>query len=142
MKLVKFTQISKIYAEVLMSLCYTLGEDIVKADIQIAKQIFESSDELREVIKSPTFSYKQKFEIIDEIFKNKINTQIVLFIKQLIEKNRFDEFDTIIMAFTEKLNQANNIQEITVTSAIELNNDFKKRIIDNSFFYLFNIAVA
>lgn len=129
MKQTKITQISKIYADVLMSLENKISLDTVHNDINTVKDVLDNSSDLRDFVINPLIPDFKKSETIDEIFKNNISDSVILFLKQLIEKKRFSELNEIVKAFEYKLNEKNNIKEITVTSAINLNDDFKRRII-------------
>ena len=51
------------------------------------------------------------------------------FLKILIDKKRFQEFSQIRAAYINKLNKINNIQPVSVTSAVELTDEQKKNII-------------
>lgn len=115
----------------------TYADSLIKADenfelilndlIEI-KEIISQSDEFNNVMENPSIQNETKFEIIDEIFKNKINDKLVNFLKILVEKNRFNEFNQIIQAYSNKTDNINNIKRVEVISAIDLTEDQKSRI--------------
>ena len=48
----------------------------------------------------------------------------------LIEKNRFDELNQIIAAFSSDVDEINNIKRVEVVSAVEVSDDRKQRLIE------------
>ena len=104
-------------------------DDILK-NIDSVREICKTSKDLSDVLKNPTISDDVKYSIIDEVFKQDINEKIIDFIKVLIEKKRFGELDGICEAYRDELDKINNLQRVSVTSAVELNGDMKQRIID------------
>lgn len=115
----------------------TYADSLIKADenfeqilndLNEIKEIISQSDEFNNVMENPSIQNEIKFEIIDEIFKNKINDKLVNFLKILVEKNRFNEFNQIIQAYSNKTDNINNIKRVEVISAIDLTEDQKSRI--------------
>lgn len=76
---------------------------------------------------NPAIDLNVKFSILDEIFKNKIDDKVLQFIKILTEKNRLVELEEIRDAYNEKVNEANNIKLVEITSAIELKEEFQNK---------------
>ncbi len=104
-------------------------DDILK-NIESVKEICDSSKELTDVLINPALSDETKYSIIDEVFKKDISVKIIDFLKVLIEKKRFAEFNGIVEAYKNELDKINNIQRVSVTSAVLLNDDMKQRIIE------------
>lgn len=119
---------SKIYADSLMKI--NLREDEVMSDLSLVSETTAKSKDLSSVIYNPSINNNIKFEIIDEIFKDKIQKEILSFIKILIEKNRFQELESIINAYQSLCDIKNNTKRAKVVSAIELNDKYKKDIIN------------
>lgn len=119
---------AKIYADSLIK--SGLENDIVISNLNLLKEIIASSTDLEKTILNPTISAKIKMDILNEIFKDKLNDKIKNFIKILIEKDRFSELDVIIEAYLEEVDKINNVQKIQIISAVSLNDIQKKQIID------------
>ena len=51
------------------------------------------------------------------------------FLKLLVEKNRFGEFDSIVTSFNEFLDKKSNKKNVEVISPIELNFETKSNIL-------------
>lgn len=121
---------AKIYSEALINLAQdnVLGYEQINNNLDIISQILNMSEDLKSVLKSPVISEDAKKEIATEVFAKDIHPEMLNFIKILIEKKRFNEFDEIKADFTNRLDKINNIQTVEIISAVELNEDYKSNI--------------
>ena len=86
-----------------------------------------SNEELYSVMKSPLVGKEEKKKLVESIFEDEVNTQIVNFLKIIIDKERFIALREIEKEFNILLKEKNNILEGIAISAIsmetsELNN--------------------
>lgn len=132
MKNIQISLTAKNYADALVQLGQdkTMPYEEILNNLSFIKDVCKNSIELEMILDNPAVSNENKFSIIDEIFNGRINSKIIEFLKILIEKKRFKEFDGIIAAFSNEVDKINNMQRVEVTSAIALNNEHKKRIIE------------
>lgn len=103
-------------------------EDLSK-DLATVSEILETSRDLRLTLENPTVSEEVKSQIIEEVFKNEVHPQVVSFLKVLIDKNRFSEFSQIKADYEIKLDDVNKIQAVEITSAVELSEEYRERIL-------------
>lgn len=103
-------------------------EDLSK-DLATVSEILETSQDLRLTLENPTVSEEVKSQIIEEVFKNEVHPQVVSFLKVLIDKNRFSEFSQIKTDYEIKLDDVNKIQAVDITSAVELSEEYRERIL-------------
>ena len=103
-------------------------EDLSK-DLATVSEILETSQGLRLALENPTVSEEVKSQIIEEVFKNEVHPQVVSFLKVLIDKNRFSEFSQIKADYEIKLDDVNKIQSVEITSAVELSEEYRERIL-------------
>lgn len=103
-------------------------EDLSK-DLTTVSEILETSQDLRLTLENPTVSEEVKSQIIEEVFKNEVHPQVVSFLKVLIDKNRFSEFSQIKADYEIKLDDVNKIQSVEITSAVELSEEYRERIL-------------
>lgn len=103
-------------------------EDLSK-DLATVSEILETSQDLRLTLENPTVSEEVKSQIIEEVFKNEVHPQVVSFFKVLIDKNRFSEFSQIKADYEIKLDDVNKIQAVEITSAVELSEEYRERIL-------------
>lgn len=113
------------YAEAL----FETGETFT-SDLELIQEVMKSSHDFMHIMSNPAIDLNVKYSILDEIFKNKIDEKVLQFVKILADKGRLGEFDEILTAYKERVNEANNVKLVEITSAIELNEDLKTRIIN------------
>lgn len=130
---------AKIYSDALVQLGQdnVMSFDEILSNLKMVFEVCKNSKDLYSVLENPSISLESKFAIIDEIFSDSINAKIVDFLKIIIEKKRFFEFEQIIYAFENALDEINKIKRISIISAIELNDD-KKQIVTEKLRQKFN----
>lgn len=100
------------------------------SDLNTVLDVINSSKEFELTMLNPSVSLQIKYEIIDEIFKKELNEKVLNFIKILVEKNRFNELNQIIQAYSNELDEMNNIKRVEVVSAVELSDEQKQKTIE------------
>ena len=130
-----FEQISlaaKNYADALVQVAQDgkASYDELTSGLRDISDTFDASNDLREVLINPTIKDDVKIEIIESIFDGKINSYLINFLKVLITKKRINEFSEIYRDFIDKLNEINDIQPVTIISAVDLSEDYKKTILN------------
>lgn len=103
-------------------------EDLSK-DLATVSEILETSQDLRLTLENPTVSEAVKSQIVEEVFKNEVHSQVVNFLMVLIDKNRFSEFPQIKADYEIKLDDVNKIQSVEIISAVELSEEYRERIL-------------
>lgn len=128
----KISQSAKTYAEALIKTAQDniLTYNDILTDLETTKAIINSSVDLKNILLTPAVSVEQKTEIIEDVFKNQINPYTINFLKILADKKRFNEFDAIIEAYKHETDEINGIKRVEVISAIDLSDDYKKKISD------------
>ena len=119
-------QTDRIYAQALLELDIDktqLLNELIEID-----NVFSSSNELVEILENPTINISQRIEILDLIFKNKIEEKLYKFLTILVEKNRINNFKEILKCYTEQYNELNNIKSVKIVSAIKLEENEKQKI--------------
>jgi len=116
------SEISKNYAKALVE----SASDSAKSDLYLKQlneilETIDSSEDLNVVLSNSSVSAFKKIEIIDEIFGGKIEQKLLNFLKILIEKNRFNELNSIVAAYKQIIEKQNNKKTVEIISPIELN---------------------
>lgn len=99
-------------------------------DLNTVFEVMNSSKEFELTMLNPSVSLQVKYDIVDEIFKKELDEKVLNFVKILIEKNRFNEFSQIIQAYSDVLDEANNVKRVEIVSAIELSDTQKQKTIN------------
>lgn len=100
------------------------------SDLLTVNEVINCSKDFELTMLNPSISLQTKYEIIDEIFKKDLNEKVLNFIKILVEKNRFNEFEQIIQAYSNEQDELNNIKRVEVVSAVELSENQKQKTIE------------
>ncbi len=126
----RISTISRNYAKALMEIA-TEQKSYEKIEKQLNEilEVLESSNDLQIVMTNSSISTKEKIEIIDTIFNKKIDTKLLNLLKILVEKNRFNELNSIQIAYKELVNKQANKKTVEVFSPIELNFENKSNVL-------------
>lgn len=121
--------IAQRYSQALMELA---EEDLTKEDIfsQISdiQTSVNNSEDLQKIMFSPVVSDDEKKNLVTNIFSKTINQTILNFLKLLIDKDRFNIFNSIVKEYRSEINKEKGLLDIKVTSAIELNDNEKAMV--------------
>lgn len=122
--------ISDRYSNALVSLAQEgkLTYEKISTDLNLVKEILTQSKDLEECLTNPVISVEDKKEILDKVFAQEIDALILNFLKVLVDKNRFDAFQEVLNSFNKALDDINNISRVTVTSAVEMSEESKKKL--------------
>lgn len=127
----KISLISKNYANALIEISKQDDSfENFKTQLQQVSDTINSSNDLKLVMDNSSVSYINKIEIIENIFKDKIDLRILNLLKILIEKNRFDEFDSITQAYCEIADNFERKKDVEIISSVELEIDIKGKILN------------
>jgi len=100
----------------------------VAKDADLIFSAFESSKELRLVMKSPVIKSSEKKNVLSKIFENKISKETESFLEFVVEKGREDIFFDIFKEFINLRNKKEGILRARIVSAVELDDSLKKKI--------------
>ena len=124
-------QISKsayIYADSLIQT--DIERNVVSDNLNVISSIINSSVDLRKIMINPTAALDKKYEILEEVFKNQIDERIINFLKVLVSKNKFGEFEQIKEAYFKINDDINNIKRVDIISAVELSEEQKSKTLE------------
>jgi len=117
------------YAKALLSLASDQNTaDIVGNDMKLIANTLATSKDLSEALQSPVIPSSIKKSTLLEVFKNSNITTNNL-IDTLISNNRINILGDIAVKYGALLDQSKGIQVATVTTAVALTDDLKKRVL-------------
>lgn len=121
--------ISKNYAKALSD---SAGNDFESLKSQFADilDVLLSSNDLQIVMANYSITINKKFDILDDVFRGKIDERLLNLLKILVGKNRFNEIFSIYDEFSKIIDERSNKKTVQIVSSIELNDGIKNRIID------------
>lgn len=104
--------------------------DKVLDDLLFVKTTFEENKELEILIHQPFVSKIHKTNIVDKIFKDRVEKITLDLVNLLIEKNRDEIIDDIYDEYHELYLEHKKIAVVTVTSAVVLDEHTTNRIVN------------
>ena len=126
----RVSSISKIYAKALMDIATENNSyDSILNQLQEIKAVLDNSEDLMVVLANASIATAKKIEIINDVFAGKVDNGVLNFLKLIIEKNRFNEFEFIINSYSEMLDQKANKKIVEIVSAVKLNFEAKTNVL-------------
>ncbi|MEG1311703.1 MAG: F0F1 ATP synthase subunit delta [Romboutsia sp.] len=97
-------------------------------ELNVVVEIIKSNKDFYNILKSPLVSKREKKELIENIFTDKISTSLNNFFKIIIDKDRISIIENIVKSYKTLLNEKNNIMEGIAISAVSMTNDEIKQL--------------
>lgn len=118
------SQVARRYAEALFDLAQEEDSlDNIYTEITQLNGVLKENKNLYDVFRSPFISKDEKKSLAKEIFEDKVSKNVKNFLLVLIDNGRTTQLNSIVLAYKELLNEAYNIQEGEVISAIKLSQE-------------------
>ena len=126
---IKNLKVAKRYA---LAFAESSISDIDKAvsDMKLIKELIFENEELKTFFLHPVVSLKDKKDTIEEAFKSKLSGTSFNFIETLLDESRFGIFNTIYEVFLKESERLRNIERVEVTSAVEIEEKEKTKLVD------------
>lgn len=99
------------------------------ADLELLTATLNSHRELRNILSQPFLSKTKKEAIINRIFEGEISDKTLNFIRLMLEKNRYEIISDIIIPYREIYNIYKNIAEVTITTAVKIDEPMQQKLI-------------
>lgn len=126
----KLILVSKRYCDALFALAKDDNElDTFSCDLNSINETFKENKELLDMLEHPTISRTDKKDILNAVFDGHVSQNVLNFLNLLIDRNRMFAFGAIVHLFNEKFNEKCNIMRVEVTSAIELDDETRNKLI-------------
>ncbi|MEQ8903665.1 ATP synthase F1 subunit delta [Ekhidna sp.] len=100
--------------------------DNVKEDMDVFLAVCEENKDFALMLKSPIISHLKKAEILKKIFTGKVNELTLQAFDIVTRKNRESLLDKIAEEFLHLYNVKKGLEEVSVTTSIELDADMRK----------------
>ena len=98
-------------------------------DMKLVKKTFSNNIELKHMVDSRVIKNSVKLSSLNLIFKNLGSLSISL-IRVLFENNRMNILDVVALKYIERYKDFKGIQSATVTTAVPLNNELEKQVLE------------
>jgi len=103
--------------------------DVLFKDFKYVLEVIEVSKDFKTFIRSPLIHENTKIKVIDELLPGKVSELTMTFLHFLVKKGRADLIIDIIAQYEKLYNIHNKRIKVDATSAIELNDEAKAKIV-------------
>ncbi|RKD31532.1 F0F1 ATP synthase subunit delta [Thermohalobacter berrensis] len=121
--------VSKRYAEALFEVALEMDKlDNFKEEISDISNVFESEEKLKIVFEHPKLSKKEKKDIVDSIFKDRVSQEILNLLYIIIDKGRERYITEIKKEYIKLYNEEKNIVEAVAITAVPMAEEEKVKL--------------
>lgn len=123
--------VSKTYGEALFELALEQQNlSAIIEEVAVVRQAFKENPDLYKLLNHPKIDKEEKLSVIQNIFKGRVSDTLVGFLVIVIQKDRYNDLDSILEYFECKVKEYKNIGVATVVSAMDLSEEQKQKITD------------
>ena len=120
-------KVAKRYAAALIESSNDFLDEVLE-NLKLVDELIFQNNELKTFFLHPVVSLKDKKDVIDSVFKGKINEITYNFLGTLLDENRFIIFRSILELYKKQTEKIKNMQRVQVVSAVGLDEDAKNRL--------------
>jgi len=119
------------YANAVLNLARQDGLlDAVDKDLAAVRALLEKHPEITHLVLNSTITQAEKEDFLGKIFGTSIAPLTLRFMKLLVKKNRFQEFEGIQEVFHRLFEKERGVQQVTAISARPLSAEAQKKLQD------------
>jgi F-type H+-transporting ATPase subunit delta len=123
--------ISKTYGDALFDIAVENNKtDVFFEEVKGLKQIFTENPELSKFLGHPDIELSEKVTVVENVFQGRISDEIVGLMRIVVTKGRASQLMSILDYFIAKTKEFKKIGVASVSSAAELSDVQKKKIVD------------
>lgn len=123
--------VAKVYSDALFDLALENKQlEQVAEEVQVLKDALAQNTELLQYLNHPKVSNEEKIQTIENIFKGRFSDTTVGFLVIIVTKGRYNELRGILDYFLNEVREYRKIGKASVTSATELTEDQKQKVVD------------
>ncbi len=116
--------VAKRYAKALLDIAMEHQTvDAFEEQLVLVTETIEAHDELRRVFLHPQIAPENKKALIDQVFKNDLNKDVLNLIKLLVDKQRENIISDLKTEYIAMANAERGVVEMTVTTAQPLDDE-------------------
>jgi F-type H+-transporting ATPase subunit delta len=123
--------ISKTYGDALFDIAVENNKtDVFFEEVKGLKQILTENPELSKFLGHPDIELSEKVTVVENVFQGRISDEIVGLMRIVVTKGRASQLMSILDYFIAKTKEFKKIGVASVSSAAELSDVQKKKIVD------------
>ena len=98
--------------------------------LQTIKEVIGNSEEFKELLSSPAIPKEERVKIVEDSFGGRVHEDLVAFLCVLTQKGHIRDIDECFEVFDEIYKESAKKSTAYVTSAVELDDATKERLVD------------
>lgn len=139
--------VSKTYGDALFEVALESGQvDSYLDEVRAVKTAMDENPELFKLMSHPKIVKEEKIKIIEDIFAGKVSGELVGLLRMIVDKGHFEEMDSVLDYFIDRVKEYKNIGTAYVTTAMELSDSQKaaveKRLLETTKYVKFEMHYA
>lgn len=139
--------VSKTYGDALFEVAVESGQlDVYWDEAKAVKAAMDENPELFKLMSHPKIVKEEKVKIIEDIFAGQVSRELVGLLRMIVEKGHFDEIDSVLDYFDDRVKEFKNIGTAFVTTAMELSEvqraAVEKRLLETTKYVKFEMHYA
>jgi F-type H+-transporting ATPase subunit delta len=100
--------------------------DAIESQLRIIAESLYEHEDLRRVLMHPQVSVENKKELVNKLFEHQAGVEVLNLLRLLIDRKREAILDEVLVAFTHMANEKRGILDVTVTTAVALEEQEKQ----------------
>ena len=121
--------VSKTYGDALFELAVESGQvDEMLDEARSIQQILHEDNELSKLMNHPKIVKEEKIEILEQIFKGRVQAEITGLMRMLVSKGHYGEMESVFAYFIDQVKEYKNIGTAYVTAPMPLSDSQKEQI--------------
>lgn len=120
------TEVQREYGGALWLLASDEGcADAILEDVRALQRLLADEPAYLRLICAPNILLEDRLRLLDEAFRGKVHTYVLNFMKLLTERRHFAALPDCLAEYCRRYDEANNIENVTVVSAVPLTREQK-----------------
>ena len=121
--------VSKTYGDALFELALENNQlDSLLEEVKAVSLAIAENEDLTKLMNHPKIVKEEKIKVIDDIFTGQVSRELVGLMRMIVEKDHYDEMNSVFEYFVGRVKEYKNIGTAYVTSAVELTDAQKKAV--------------
>lgn len=121
--------VSKTYGEALFEIAMeeNKGAQFLE-EVEGIRKVLKENPELDKLMHHPGISKQEKLSVMQNVFKDRVSDELEGFLELVVQKERYNELESIFEYFIDRMKEAQKIGTAYVTTAVELSQEQKEQV--------------
>ena len=123
--------VSKTYGDALCELALENNQlDSMLEEVKAVSAAIAENEDLTKLMNHPKIVKEEKIKVIEDIFTGQVSRELVGLMRMIVEKDHYNELNSVFKYFTDCVKEYKNIGTAYVTSAVELTDSQKDAVMN------------